>query len=135
MWIDGRDIPENQLQSYIDRQRQISRGIGAESMANVMTELLVKSAKENEELRKQISNLKRQLTKTKNRLEIPWIPCKERYPSSGEKVVAYLPTLHTWKILRYIESGWSTGYSGYSKQEVTHWVPVECLPVKTPRKR
>lgn len=68
MWLDNKNIPESELQAYVDLQRQEARGIGCEVMTKKLTPLILKATQEAEEYKQQISNLKRQVTRLKNKM-------------------------------------------------------------------
>lgn len=81
MWIDTKEIPEQLIQSYIDEQRQLARDAGCEAMAKALRPILLKETAKVEDCKKEIANLKRQVSRLKNKYEnLPVKSCREDYP-------------------------------------------------------
>lgn len=68
MRIDDKDISDQMLQSYMDEQRRHSYNAGCEAMTKALQPMILKGAAEVEACRREISNLKRQVTRLKNKL-------------------------------------------------------------------
>lgn len=68
MRIDDKEIPDQMLQSYMDEQRRHSYNAGCEAMTKSLLPMILKGTEEVESCRREISNLKRQVTRLKNKL-------------------------------------------------------------------
>lgn len=71
MWLDGKDIPDYQVQDYLNYQRQRSREAGAYSMTKALTPLLHQLTDTILDLKKQLSIQKRRASYYKNRRKQP----------------------------------------------------------------
>jgi hypothetical protein len=90
MWIDTKEIPEQQIQSYIDEQRQLARNSGCEAMAEALQPILLKETAKVEDCKKEIVNLKRPVSRLKNRYEnLPVKSCREDYPLKADWDAGY----------------------------------------------
>lgn len=135
MWLDGRDISEHELQAYVDRQRQLARNAGCEAMTNVLKPMILKASEEAEQYKKEIANLKRQVSRLKNKYEnLPVNSCRDGYPPFGHRVLAYFPERKAWKIVRWMEHHWTTGSVQFDKKEVSHWMETDCVVIPPPKK-
>ena len=67
MWLDGRNIPDDQVQRYLDGQRQTYRNIGVEAAAKSLLEIIYKQCDEIERLKKELAVQKRRASYYKNR--------------------------------------------------------------------
>ena len=57
-----------------------------------------------------------------------YISCKKEMPPIGMKVLGYVPASRRWFSMCWIDPTWSTGFSEYSQNSVTHWIDIGCLP-------
>lgn len=67
MWLDGHIIPDDQVQSYLDRQKQLYRNIGVDAIAKSLSEIIYKQSDEIERLKKELAVQKRRASYYKNR--------------------------------------------------------------------
>ena len=67
MWLDGHNIPDNQVQSYLERQKQLYRNIGVDAIAKSLSEIIYKQADEIERLKNELAVQKRRASYYKNR--------------------------------------------------------------------
>lgn len=67
MWLDGRNIPDDQVQIYLDRQKQLYRNIGVDAIAKSLSEIIYKQSDEIERLKKELAVQKRRASYYKNR--------------------------------------------------------------------
>lgn len=68
IWIDCRQIREQDLQAYIDEQRQIARNCGCEAMVKYWIESNHKYEDKITTLRKELANVRRQYSRLKNKV-------------------------------------------------------------------
>lgn len=133
MWLNGRFMSEPEIKDYVEQELQRGICIGAESMGEELKKVMQKADEEKAELKKEIANLKRQLTKQKNREpDIPWISCKDEMPDPLEQVIGYFPKADRWAILGWNGLYWDSpsGFVSYAKEDVSHWISVQKLPLR-----
>ena len=66
MWLDGKEIPDWQVQEYLNYQRQRSREAGAYEMTKVLIPMLNRLTDNISDLKKELSIQKRRATFYKN---------------------------------------------------------------------
>lgn len=67
MWLDGKEIPDWQVQDYLNYQRQRSREAGAYEMTKALIPMLNRLTDNISDLEKELSIQKRRATFYKNR--------------------------------------------------------------------
>ena len=68
IWIDCRQIREQDLQAYIDEQRQIARNCGCEAMVKYWIASIHKYEDDIAILKKDLANVRRQYSRLKNKV-------------------------------------------------------------------
>lgn len=66
MWLDGKEIPDWQVQDYLNYQRQRSREAGAHEMTKALIPMLNRLTDNISDLKKELSIQKRRATFYKN---------------------------------------------------------------------
>lgn len=67
MWLDRKEIPDWQVQDYLNYQRQRSREVGAYEMTKALIPMLNRLTDNINDLKKELSIQKRRATFYKNR--------------------------------------------------------------------
>lgn len=67
MWLDGHIIPDDQVQNYLDCQKQLYRNIGIDAIAKSLSEIIYKQCDEIERIKKELAVQKRRASYYKNR--------------------------------------------------------------------
>lgn len=62
-----------------------------------------------------------------------YISAKKALPPLGLRVLGYVPARRCWFVMYHTDSAWSTGFSEYSWNEVSHWIDIREIPA--PRSR
>lgn len=135
MWLNGRFMSEPEIKDYVEQELQRGICIGAESMGEELKKVMQKSEEEKAELKEEIANLKRKLTKQEHQeLCIPWISCEDEMPDPLEQVIGYFPNVDCWAIVGWNGLYWDSpsGFVRYAKEEVSHWISVKKLPLFQP---
>ena len=57
-----------------------------------------------------------------------YISTKKVLPPLGLRVLGYVPARRCWFVMYRTESAWSTGFSEYSRNEVSHWIDIREIP-------
>lgn len=70
MWLDGKEIPDWQVQDYLNYQRQRSREAGAYGMTQALIPMLHQLTDTISDLKKELSIQKRRATFYKNRRKL-----------------------------------------------------------------
>lgn len=70
MWLDGREIPDWQVQDYLNYQRQRSHEAGAYEMTKELIPMLHRLTDTISDLKKELSIQKRRATFYKNRRKL-----------------------------------------------------------------
>jgi phage shock protein A len=68
MWVDNRQIREQDLQAYVNEQRQIARNCGCEAMAKYWTASIHKYEDKITTLKKELANVRRQYSRLRNKV-------------------------------------------------------------------
>lgn len=135
MWLNGRFMSEPEIKDYIEQELQRGICIGAESMGEELKKIMQKSEEEQAELRKEISDLKQKLVEQKSQeLCSPWVSCEDEMPDPLEQVIGYFPKADRWIVIGWNGLYWDSpsGFVNYAKDEVSHWISVQKLPLHQP---
>ena len=60
-----------------------------------------------------------------------WIPCSERMPCIGERVLVWGPNWTEWPIAPWNGEGWFGRVGDHHRDDVSHWQPIPQPPKET----